>query len=158
MILVLNAGSSSLRCALYRPGEDVPAWRAHVADIGGSPRLSIDGLAKDDVPPSAGDHGNMAKWLFARVPSSPTAARHRIVHGGLRYAAPVYLDAEVLGELERLVPLAPAHQPQALACIRAVAETWPGLPQVACFDTAFHRTQDRLAQLYPLPRALIDNG
>lgn len=104
------------------------------------------------------DHAAVARWLFAPVPSAPEAVGHRIVHGGLRHAAPVHLDADVMEALEELVPLAPAYQPQALACIRAVAETWPHLPQVACLDTAFHRTQGRLAQLYPLPRALIDEG
>lgn len=92
------------------------------------------------------------------MPLAPGAAGHRVVHGGLYHAAPVHLDADVMEALEELVLLAPAHQPQALACICAVAEMWPHLPQVACFDTAFHRTQDRLAQLYPLPRALIDEG
>lgn len=158
MILVLNAGSSSLRCALFRPGVDEPAWRAHVAGIGHEPRLSVDGVAVAGERPPAGDHAAVARWLFARLPAAPTAAGHRVVHGGLRYAAPVRLDAEILAALEGLVPLAPAHQPQALACIGAVGETWPALPQAACFDTAFHRTQDRLAQLYPLPRALIQEG
>ena len=158
MILVLNAGSSSLRCALFAPGADAPAWRAHVAGIGRDPRLSVGGVAVAGERPPAGDHAAVARWLFARLPAAPTAAGHRVVHGGLRYAAPVRLDMEVLPALEALVPLAPAHQPQALACVRAVADTWPGLPQVGCFDTAFHRTQDRLAQLYPLPRALIDEG
>jgi acetate kinase len=158
MILVLNAGSSSLRCALFRPGVDVPAWRAHVAGVGHEPRLSVDGVAVVDERPPAGDHAAVARWLFARLPAAPTAAGHRVVHGGLRYAAPVRLDAEILAALEGLIPLAPAHQPQALARIGAVGETWPALPQVACFDTAFHRTQDRLAQLYPLPRTLIQEG
>ena len=157
MILVINAGSSSLRCALFPLGADAPAWRAHVAEIGQEPRLSEDGVAVTGEQP-AGDHAAAARWLFARLPVAPTAAGHRVVHGGLRYTAPMRLDAEVMRALEALVPLAPAHQPQALACIRAVKETWPHLPQIACFDTAFHRTQDRLAQLYPLPRALIDEG
>ncbi|GJD32232.1 putative propionate kinase [Methylobacterium adhaesivum] len=158
MILVLNAGSSSLRCALFRPGEPVPAWRAHVSDIGKAPRVSIDGEADDGAGPPARDHAGVARWLFARLPAPPSVAGHRVVHGGLRYAAPARVDAEVVGALERLVPLAPAHQPQALACLREVEATWPGLPQVACFDTAFHRSQDRLAQLYPLPRDLLDAG
>ena len=158
MILVLNAGSSSLRCALFRPGEDEPAWRAHVSDIGHNPRLSVDGGAADRKHPPSGGHANVAQWLIAQLPYPPTAAGHRVVHGGLRYAGPARLDAGVVAELQRLVPLAPAHQPQALACIRAVGEKWPDLPQVACFDTAFHCTQDRLAQLYPLPRALIEEG
>lgn len=158
MILVLNAGSSSLRCALFRPGESAPAWRAHVAEIGREPRLTVEGVAPEGERPPSGDHATVARWLFARLPVPPTAAGHRIVHGGLRHAEPVRLDAEVIGGLERLVPLAPAHQPRALACIRTVGETWSGLPQVACFDTAFHRTQDRLAQIYPLPRALTEEG
>ncbi len=90
------------------------------------------------------DHAAVACWLFAQVPPAPEAVG---LHGGLRHAAPVRLDADVMEALEELVQLAPAHQPQALACIRAVAETWPHLPQVACLDTAFNRTQDRLAQL-----------
>ncbi len=158
MILVLNAGSSSLRCALFRSGADAPAWRAHVAGIGHEPNLTVDGASQEGERPPEDDHATVARWLFARLPAAPAAAGHRVVHGGLSYAAPVRLDAKVRAALEHLVPLAPAHQPQALACIRAVAETWPHLPQVACFDTAFHRTQDRLAQLYPLPRALIDVG
>lgn len=158
MILVLNTGSSSLCCALFRPGAHAPAWRAHVAEIGQEPRLSVDGIISDRERSPTGDHAAVARWLFARLPSAPNAAGHRVVHGGLHYAAPVRLDARVVEALEGLVPLAPAHQPQALACIRAVGESWPDLPQVACFDTAFHRTQDRLAQLYPLPRALIDEG
>lgn len=158
MILVLNAGSSSLRCALFRPGAAEPAWRAHIAVIGLQPQVTVDGIVLHGEAPPPGDHAAAARWLFGRLPSAPSAAGHRIVHGGLRHAAPVRLDPEVLVALKGLVPLAPAHQPQALACIRAVEETWPGLPQVACFDTAFHRTQDRLAQLYPLPRALIDEG
>lgn len=158
MILVLNAGSSSLRCALFLPGAEEPAWQAHIADIGREPQLTIDRIVLAGELPPAGDHAEAARWLFARLPSAPTAAGHRIVHGGLRYAAPVILDAEVTAALEALAPLAPAHQPQALACIQVVRENWSDLPQVACFDTAFHRTQDRLAQLYPLPRALIEVG
>ena len=158
MILVLNAGSSSLRCALFRPGVDAPVWRAHVAGTGTDPKLSVDGEPVVGELPPQGDHATVARWLFERLPYKPMAAGHRVVHGGLRHAAPVRLDADVMVTLEGLVPLAPAHQPQALACIRAVGETWPHLPQVACFDTAFHRTQDRPAQLYPLPRALIDEG
>lgn len=158
MILVLNAGSSSLRCALFRPGADEPVWRAHVAGIGPDPKLAVDGKPTAGERPPAGDHATVARWLFERLPAAPSAAGHRVVHGGLRHAAPVRLDADVVAALQGLVPLAPAHQPQALACIRAVGESWPRLPQVACFDTAFHRTQDRLAQLYPLPRVLIDEG
>src|SRR5438874_7116850 len=121
MILVLNAGSSSLRCALFRPGADEPAWRAHVADIGQAPTISIDGVASVEQPPRGG-HAAVARWLFPRLPVPPSAVGHRVFHGGLRRAEPVRVDVDTLAALEELVPLAPAHQPQALACILAVAE------------------------------------
>ena len=101
MILVLNAGSSSLRCALFRPGADEPAWRAHVADIGRQPRITVDGIASDGERPPAGDHATVARWLFERLPAAPSAAGHRVVHGGTRHAAPVRLDADVMLALER---------------------------------------------------------
>jgi acetate kinase len=163
MILVLNAGSSSLRCALFRDGEEVALWRVHVAGIGGAAELMVKGdldLA-GDVPPD-GDLGAVLGWLLARLRGMANlglrAVGHRIVHGGARHGGPVRVDGDLIVELEALVPFAPGHQPQGLACIAAVGKAWPGLPQVACFDTAFHRTQDRLAQIEPIPRGLTDDG
>lgn len=163
MILVLNAGSSSLRCALFRDGGDGAVWRVHVAGVGGAMHLTVTGdldLA-GDVPPE-GDLGAVVGWLLARLRHLPQldlhAVGHRIVHGGLRHAGPARVDEALKAELEALVPFAPGHQPQGLACIAAVAKTWPGLPQVACFDTAFHRTQDRLAQIEAIPRGLTEDG
>ncbi|MFD1692440.1 hypothetical protein ACFSHR_15690 [Azotobacter chroococcum] len=86
------------------------------------------------------------------------AVGHRVVHGGQEYSLPVRVDAGVLAKLEKLVPLAPLHQPHNLAPIRAVAERAPQLPQVACFDTAFHRRQPELAQLFALPPAITERG
>jgi acetate kinase len=86
------------------------------------------------------------------------AVGHRVVHGGVRFAAPVLLDRARLGELEALVPLAPLHQPHNLAAINAVAAMAPNLPQVACFDTSFHRTQPAVAQAFALPRRYADEG
>jgi len=86
------------------------------------------------------------------------AVGHRVVHGGLKFAAPVRIDDAVLAELESLVPLAPLHQPHNLAAVRAVARRAPELPQVACFDTAFHRTQPEVAQRFGLPRRFTDAG
>ncbi|HRE55688.1 MAG TPA: acetate/propionate family kinase, partial [Candidatus Competibacter sp.] len=86
------------------------------------------------------------------------AVGHRVVHGGLSYDRAVQVDEGVIADLERLIPLAPLHQPHNLASIRALAEVAPELPQVACFDTAFHRAQPRVAQLFALPRALLDSG
>ena len=86
------------------------------------------------------------------------AVGHRIVHGGLTYREPTLIDAKVLADLEELAPLAPLHQPHNLAPIRALAELRPDLPQVACFDTAFHRSQPEVAQAYALPRAYTGKG
>ena len=86
------------------------------------------------------------------------AVGHRIVHGGVRFSAPRLVDAAVLAELEALIPLAPLHQPHNLAAVKAVAKVAPGLPQVACFDTAFHRSQPAVAQEFALPRRYRDEG
>jgi acetate kinase len=86
------------------------------------------------------------------------AVGHRVVHGGQLFSAPVLINATVLAELETFVPLAPLHQPHNLATIRALFETMPSLPQVACFDTAFHRTQPEVAQRFALPRRFADAG
>ncbi|WP_027172443.1 acetate/propionate family kinase [Methylobacterium sp. 10] len=163
MILVLNAGSSSLRCALFRDGENTAVWRVHVAGIGGSPHLMVTGdLDLEGEVPPAGDLRAVAAWLLARLRGLPDlhlrVVGHRIVHGGVRHVGPARIDRPLMVELETLVPLAPGHQPQGLACIAAVEEAWPGLLQVACFDTAFHRTQDRLAQIEAIPHALTEDG
>jgi len=163
VILVLNAGSSSLRCALFRDEEDVALWRVHVAGIGSVAELTVKGNLDlgGHVPPD-GDLGAVVGWLLARLRGMPNvslrAVGHRIVHGGARHVGPALVDEHLIAELGALVPFAPGHQPQGLACIAAVEEAWPDLPQVACFDTAFHRTQDRLAQIEAIPRALTEDG
>ena len=108
-------------------------------------------------------HAALIRWLLQTLRSQlPTttivAAGHRVVHGGAKFAGPVLIDDEVMQDIERLAPLAPNHQPHAIAAIQAIAANWAGLPQVACFDTAFHRQQPRLAQLFALPRELSDAG
>lgn len=162
-ILAINAGSSSLKFALYAAESLAALCRGGVSGLGASPRLEISGpLALTGAPPPACDHAGAVAWLLdalRRVPGlAVRAAGHRVVHGGRDFSAPVRIDDAVLARLDRLVPLAPGHQPLALAGLRAVAEAWPGLPQIACFDTAFHRSQPRLAQLFPIPRALSDEG
>jgi len=163
MILVLNAGSSSLRCALFRNGEDIAVWRVHVAGIGGNAELTVKGDLdlRGDVPPD-GNLGAVVGWLLKRLRGLPNldlrAVGHRIVHGGARHAGPARVDGRLIAELEALVPFAPGHQPQGLACIAFIGKAWPNLPQIACFDTAFHRTQDRLAQIEPIPRGLTEEG
>ena len=138
-LLVLNAGSSSIKLALY----DVSADGGLVAGRSGQ----IEGIAV------------IGAWLLEHPSARPlVGVGHRVVHGGGVFTEPVGVDVAVLAELERLVPLAPLHQPQSLAAVRAVTETLPGVPQVACFDTAFHRTQPALAQTFALPRRYAEEG
>jgi acetate kinase len=108
-------------------------------------------------------HEGAIEHLFAHVRAEYAGWRlvgigHRVVHGGLAYTEPVRLTPEVLAKLERLVPLVPLHQPHNLAPIRLMLERRPELPQVACFDTSFHRTNPRVAQLYALPAELTEAG
>lgn len=164
VILVLNAGSSSIKFSTFAP--DLQAGpHGQVEGIGTAPRLSVPGHVDRTLDPAqVADHEVAIRvihgWLAEHHAGerSVAAVGHRVVHGGMRFAAPVRLDAAVLTELERLVPLAPLHQPHALAAIRAAARAAPQVPQYACFDTAFHRTAPRLVQLFALPYALADAG
>ncbi len=166
-VLVLNAGSSSLKFALYQASGDTPTVRVRgaVSDIGRAPRFSArssDGTAWPEKALAA-DSGQDAAldWLLdhlAQAGDGFDAVGHRVVHGGLRFSAPVRVDAQVLAELEQLVPLAPLHQPHNLAAIREIARRHPELPQVACFDTAFHRSHGEVEQRYALPDALHQQG
>ena len=101
-------------------------------------------------------------WVVAALRELPditlVAAGHRVVHGGARFKASVLLDAATIEALRGFIPLAPDHQPYNLAVIETVGREWPHLPQIGCFDTAFHRTQPRLAEIFALPRALTDEG
>ena len=109
-------------------------------------------------------HNGAIQFLFGRERGGAlaghriVAAGHRVVHGGTKFTRPVLMDADTLVELERLVPLAPLQQPHNLAAIRAVAQHAPQLPQVACFDTSFHRTQPWVAEAFALPRRYTDEG
>ena len=167
--LVLNAGSSSLKFCVYErpPGQ---RWRlearGQIEGIGTAPRLSVkdqngETLAKQDV--AVRDAHEALDALAAWLRSKYNRARllgvgHRVVHGGARFTGPTIVNADVLRELRQLVPLAPLHQPYNLAAIEAVFERLPGIPQVACFDTSFHRGQPAVAELVPLPRELRQQG
>ncbi len=170
VLLILNAGSSSLKFSVFRDA-DPPALLHHGAfeELGGRTRSAVRDaggavVAERTWDPGPGpDHEAAVEVLLAWVETALTgdrvaAAGHRVVHGGLRFTGPVRIDAAVLAALEGLVPLAPLHQPQNLAAIRAVGRHAPGLPQAACFDTAFHRTQPAVAQWYALPRRLTEEG
>jgi len=174
-ILVLNAGSSSLKFSVFTAqgaGDSLPlVYHGEVEGLGSAARfVATDATGRRLVDtalahsaPSGRDHeGALAMaldWIERHGAGlTVSAAGHRVVHGGARFSAPVLIDPTVLGELERLVPLAPLHQPHNLAAIRALAGLKPALPQVACFDTAFHHTQPAVAQSYALPRALSESG
>lgn len=168
-ILVVNAGSSSIKFSLYpaATGADAALGGGLVEGIGVAPQFKakIEGQAFEDRWPDgkALDHahffGFLLDWLGQTFPTlTLAAAGHRVVHGGADFAAPVLLDGRVLATLERLVPLAPLHQPHNLAGIRALAARAAALPQVACFDTAFHRSIPARDQLYGLPLAYAEAG
>ncbi|MBE0604653.1 MAG: acetate kinase, partial [Deltaproteobacteria bacterium] len=152
-ILVVNAGSSSLKFSLFRVDESASfhlAARGQLDGIGTRPRLkATDGagtpLVEREIAVAEAREVKDAvaltgAWLRTRFTGEPLlAVGHRVVHGGAEFSRPVLVDAPVFSELERLVPLAPLHQPHNLAAIRMLLETQPQIPQVACFDTAFHR-------------------
>jgi acetate kinase len=144
-------------------------FRGQVESLYTAPRFSAENAAgeklggyKWDEGTRLGHPGAVAHLIdFLREHRETyrlVAVGHRVVHGGMDFAEPVRVDASVIEKLERLVPLAPLHQPHNLAPIRVVAERLPRLPQVACFDTAFHRVQSELAQTYALPRAISELG
>ncbi len=172
-LLVINAGSSSIKFAIYQKdassGQLIADAAGQIAGIGSQPGFMVK--SSDDAVlierslsvDEAGDHTGainiIRSWLWDYFADGTLlAVGHRVVHGGQHYSAPVLIDATVLAELENLVPLAPLHQPHNLATIRALLETMPSLPQVACFDTAFHRTQPAVAQRCAIPRRFADEG
>jgi len=164
-ILALNIGSSSIKLALFNAGTLEPILRGNVTGVGHDARATFTSHGQPTVSerPAAADIGEAVRWLLAelreRYPEIRLAAvGHRVVHGGTRFDKPVRIDANVLAELEALAVLAPAHQPAEIALIRDVQELLPDVPQIACFDTAFHRTQPKLSQWFALPRALSESG
>ncbi|MEQ1773229.1 MAG: acetate/propionate family kinase [Burkholderiales bacterium] len=166
-ILVLNSGSSSIKFAVFDAAADARAHlQGDITGLGGIPAFFARDHAGNALtgrfPRSTATHDSALAWLFNWLrdhqSGSLTGAGHRVVHGGEHFAEPVLIDTTVFAALEGLVPLAPLHQPHNLSAIRALMTLQPDLPQVACFDTAFHRTQDTLAQQFALPRALTASG
>ena|ERR1700761_2927453 len=173
-ILVLNAGSSSCKFSVYQTAVDRSLSTGAYGQVEGigeasdrPARIEVadsEGRKLIDRPIVAADHvGAMAaihSWFEEHIGSEAgfSGVGHRVVHGGMVFAEPVLIDAAVLAALDELVPLAPLHQPHNIAAIRAVSAIAPELPQVACFDTAFHRTEPTLAQEFALPRAYSAKG
>jgi len=171
-VVSLNAGSSSIKFALYTLDSDhVPSLSAggKIERIGISPGLVVRDAAGETLLERAWPdearltHAGLLGWLFdwAREHLQGyvvVGVGHRVVHGGTDFTGPCLIDEAVLDELEKLCALAPLHQPHNLAAIRAIGRIAPDMPQVACFDTAFHQTRPALATRFAIPRALHDQG
>lgn len=172
-LLVLNAGSSSIKFQAFelaaRGGGLRPWLRGQVSGLPARPRFTLDDADGPDVadqplpPEIAQDEGARLAFLRDRIVerlggADVVAVGHRVVHGGSRHAAPVRVDAALLDHLETLVPLAPLHQPFNLSPMRALLDALPDLPQVACFDTAFHQGHALRTQLLGLPFELHEAG
>jgi acetate kinase len=167
-IAVLNAGSSSIKFAIHGVKDGPVQFRGQVEAIGVAPALKVRDAAGKIVAeqtwPSDGLNHEAATLELVQVivgllgREKIAAVGHRVVHGGMHFDAPVRVDDAVLAELDTLVPLAPLHQPHNVAPIRTIAAHAPHLPQVACFDTAFHRTQAHVVQAFGLPRRYYDQG
>jgi acetate kinase len=170
-VLVVNAGSSSVKFQIFAVegnGKLRRQIKGQMDGIGSRPRLRASDANGDpladraypieavsDIPAAMGIAG---EWLRNEMRINPMAVGHRVVHGGPDYDRPVLVDHGVVARLERFVALAPLHQPHNLAPIRALLTNFPGLPQVACFDTAFHRSHSAVADHYAIPYQLHAEG
>jgi acetate kinase len=171
-VLVVNAGSSSIKFSVYElDGTRMLQLGSHgqIDGIGTQPRLRArdargaaltdEKYAVDAIPDVPAAMVAVGAWFRTHLDGAvPLVVGHRVVHGGPLYEAPQLIDERVLASLERFVPLAPLHQPHGLAAIRAVQARLPDTPQVACFDTAFHRGHPEVADRYALPEALYEEG
>ncbi|MBU1237825.1 MAG: acetate/propionate family kinase [Gammaproteobacteria bacterium] len=175
-ILTINAGSSSIKFALFADGHAIPAEPEVVGQIDGiglggdiHPHLKAKNAAGDvldncDLPLTGkGQHraalAFLVDWLRGHDGGREVVGvGHRVVHGAEMYSRPLLLDAATLDALRGFIPLAPLHQPHNIAGIEAMTAALPGVPQVACFDTAFHRSQPEIAQRFALPRAITEKG
>ena len=170
-ILVVNAGSSSVKFQVFAlDGDDTirRQLKGQVDGIGTRPRLRATGSNGETLADFGYSLERVAdvpaalmvaeSWLREEHRVVPIAIGHRVVHGGPDYDRPVLIDHGVVARLERLIPLAPLHQPHNLASIKTAFASFPELPQVACFDTAFHRGHDDVADCYAIPYQLHEEG
>lgn len=168
-IAVLNSGSSSIKFALFEVAKTIELmFRGHIERIGVAPQLKVTnaqgmGVVERQWQPDQLTHATATREILTTaidlLQGRPVQAiGHRVVHGGTDFSSPTRIDTTVLNALTKLIPLAPLHQPHNLAPIHIIAADAPHLPQVACFDTAFHRSQNTVAQTFALPRKLTDAG
>ncbi len=168
-IAVINAGSSSLKFAAFHAASTPSLLlRGQIEGLGTKPRAKLSDargklLVEESFEDKNFDHAAATQEMM-RIGAQGLGGRdisavgHRVVHGGAEYSAPLRLTDEVIEKLATLIPLAPLHQPHNLAPIRAIRESRPALPQVACFDTAFHRSQPPIAQAFAIPRKYSQEG
>jgi acetate kinase len=171
-ILVINAGSSSIKYAAYKQvaaGEPAALGRGQIEGLGTAPHF----IGRNETGAVLGEkrwpdgnslsHQDATTYLIDWLAENEAdieivACGHRVAHGGRKFRGPTRIDEGVIAELAELTPLAPLHQPHNLATMQAIAARHPDLPQVACFDTSFHRSHARVAQLFAIPRAMTDRG
>ena len=172
IVLTLNAGSSSLKFAAFATangGALNQLASGQIEGIGATPKGAVKAATGEKTnlvfEPSQGrvDHqaamGAILGWLRGEgYDSSVAAVGHRVVHGGPDLVKPMLVDADALTKLRRLIPLAPLHQPHNIAGIEAAMTAFPSTPQVACFDTAFHRSHPFVSDTFALPRSYYDEG
>ena len=169
-IAVINAGSSSIKFAVFNDDEGAQSliFRGQIEKIGVAPALNVEGpggetLMQTEWGPGEINHRSGTKVILQTAISllggeAVEGIGHRVVHGGTRFTSPTPVTKDVLSALKELCPLAPLHQPHNIAPIEAVMAEAPHIPQVACFDTAFHQTQPHLSQALALPREITDQG
>jgi len=168
-LLTINAGSSSIKFALFRADDLHVIVSGQVERIGSEPKfIAHDGTGRE-IKSRSWPQGvarsyeeifdDLLKWVEAHLGRAKLAGvGHRVVHGGRNLTQPVILTPDVLAEIETLIPLAPLHQPHSVHAIKAITGLRPNLPQVACFDTAFHRGHAPVTRYFALPRELSDSG
>jgi len=165
-ILVINAGSSSIKGSVYQHPQLELVYRGSISGIGGQAHFTVHNAAATplteqrlDVPDHERALAVLLEGLVHRDDDLQlVAVGHRVVHGGVHFSTPARITPEVLTQLEALTPLAPLHQPHNIAPIKIVQQLKPEVLQVACFDTAFHTTQPHIARLFALPRSLTNSG
>jgi acetate kinase len=170
-ILVVNAGSSSIKFQLFSVGAGDQLERhlkGQIEGIGAHPHLVAKGIGGEvltdqawsgaEVPDVPAALGKVVEFLRAEIGTLPMAVGHRVVHGGPDYSEPILIDDAVIERLQAFAPLAPLHQPNNLGPIRTLRQRQPQLPQVACFDTAFHRGHPEIADRYALPEQFYREG
>lgn len=164
-IITINPGSATIKLGVFacERGQARPLGRATVDEAADILRVQVGGSRTEHDLPSGASASVVLERALALLADrlligEPGAIAQRVVHGGDHFAGPAIIDEGVLAAIEALIPLAPLHQPKSVALVRIFKEIYPDVPQIACFDTAFHRTQSDLVRRFAIPRALFDAG